>query len=222
GSGAHHADRPYRRASSIDGWLGLERHRHRVVRLGRRWSLVGDLDLGSRRDRVCRRLHAGPESSRRQTSCWRLVSQHHPLYWQLLDRRRSLVSRVTTRCGRCWPARGVLCHERWSVHHGWRVPLARAMQTGACTRTPPFRPVLRNRAALGYILGYGAHCFELYGMRTSIVAFWTFVGAQNRDRAFAGPFTVSVIVTLPAFASCLLRSTAASGFGPHAAIAAVR
>src|SRR5262249_12110763 len=29
-----------------------------------------------------------------------------------------------------------------------------------------FRPVLRNRAALGYILGYGAHCFELYGMRT--------------------------------------------------------
>jgi hypothetical protein len=35
-----------------------------------------------------------------------------------------------------------------------------------------FRPVLRNRAALGYILGYGAHCFELYGMRTWIVAFW--------------------------------------------------
>ena len=28
-----------------------------------------------------------------------------------------------------------------------------------------FRPVLRNRAALGYILGYGAHRFELYGMR---------------------------------------------------------
>src|SRR5690349_4914324 len=24
-----------------------------------------------------------------------------------------------------------------------------------------FRPVIRNRAALGYILGYGAHCFEL-------------------------------------------------------------
>ena len=42
-----------------------------------------------------------------------------------------------------------------------------------------FRPVLRNRAALGYILGYGAHCFELYGMRTWIVAFWAFVVAQN-------------------------------------------
>ena len=34
-----------------------------------------------------------------------------------------------------------------------------------------FRPVLKNRAALGYILGYGVHCFELYGMRTWIVAF---------------------------------------------------
>ena len=38
-----------------------------------------------------------------------------------------------------------------------------------------FRPVLRNRPALGYILGYGVHCFELYGMRTWLVAFWTFV-----------------------------------------------
>src|SRR5262245_14533650 len=34
-----------------------------------------------------------------------------------------------------------------------------------------FRPVFRNRKALGFILGYGAHCFELYGMRTWIVAF---------------------------------------------------
>jgi MFS family permease len=32
-----------------------------------------------------------------------------------------------------------------------------------------FRPVIRNRAALGYIFGYGAHCFELYGIRTWIV-----------------------------------------------------
>ena len=42
-----------------------------------------------------------------------------------------------------------------------------------------FRPVLRNRPTLGYILGYGAHCFELYGMRTWIVAFWTFVMATT-------------------------------------------
>ena len=29
-----------------------------------------------------------------------------------------------------------------------------------------FAPVLRNREAMGYVLGYGAHCFELYGFRT--------------------------------------------------------
>jgi hypothetical protein len=34
-----------------------------------------------------------------------------------------------------------------------------------------FRPVLHNRPAMGYILGYGAHCFELYGIRTWLVAF---------------------------------------------------
>ena len=71
------------------------------------------------------------------------------------------------------------------------------MQTGARARTLlDFRPVLRNRAALGYILGYGAHCFELYGMRTWLVAFWTFVVAQSDDSALVGPITVSVIVTL--------------------------
>src|SRR5947209_1775644 len=57
-----------------------------------------------------------------------------------------------------------------------------------------FRPVLRNRAALGYIFGYGAHCFELYGMRTWIVAFWTFVAAQNGGTALLSPVSVSVIV----------------------------
>ena len=50
-----------------------------------------------------------------------------------------------------------------------------------------FRPVLRNRPALGYILGYGAHCFELYGLRTWIVAFWAFVVARNGGSALLEP-----------------------------------
>src|SRR6476620_2589921 len=57
GPGAHRAHRPHRRASNIDRWLGLERSRDRVVWFVRGRSLVGDLDLGSCRDRVCRRLH---------------------------------------------------------------------------------------------------------------------------------------------------------------------
>ena len=42
-----------------------------------------------------------------------------------------------------------------------------------------FAPVFTNREALGYILGYGAHCFELYGIRTWLVGFWTFVVAHQ-------------------------------------------
>ncbi len=33
--------------------------------------------------------------------------------------------------------------------------------------------------AMGFVLGYGAHCFELYGIRTWLVAFWTFVVARH-------------------------------------------
>ena len=34
-----------------------------------------------------------------------------------------------------------------------------------------FRPALRNRSAIGYMLGYAAHCWELFGFRSWMVAF---------------------------------------------------
>src|SRR5436190_1155037 len=83
------------------------------------------------------------------------------------------------------------------------------------------RPVLRNRAALGYILGYGAHSFELYGMRTWIVAFWTFIVAQSDGAAPIGPITVSVIVTLLSLPASILGNEAALRYGRHRAISAI-
>lgn len=41
-----------------------------------------------------------------------------------------------------------------------------------------FRPVFRNRAALGFVLGYAAHCWELFGSRSWMVAFFAFVATQ--------------------------------------------
>jgi MFS family permease len=70
-------------------------------------------------------------------------------------------------------------------------------------------------------LGYGAHCFELYGMRTWIVAFWTFVVARNDDSALVGPITVSVIVTLLSLPASVLGNEAALRYGRHRAITAV-
>jgi predicted MFS family arabinose efflux permease len=84
-----------------------------------------------------------------------------------------------------------------------------------------FRPVLRNRQALGYILGYGAHCFELYGMRTWIVAFWAFVVAQSGDAALFGPVTVSVVVTLLSLPASVLGNEAALRYGRHRALTVI-
>ena len=84
-----------------------------------------------------------------------------------------------------------------------------------------FRPVIRNRGALGYILGYGAHCFELYGMRTWIVSFWTFVAARNADNVLLGPVAISVLITLLSLPASVLGNEAALRFGRHRAIAII-
>ena len=47
-----------------------------------------------------------------------------------------------------------------------------------------FRPVLRNRVAMGYVLAYGAHAWELLGQRAWIVAFLLF--SQSLQPANAG------------------------------------
>jgi len=81
-----------------------------------------------------------------------------------------------------------------------------------------FRPVLRNRPAMGYVLGYGAHCFELYGIRTWVVAFWTFVAARNADATPFGPVAVSVAFTVLAMPASILGNEAALRFGRHRAL----
>lgn len=84
-----------------------------------------------------------------------------------------------------------------------------------------FRPVFRNRAALGYIFGYGAHCFELYGMRTWIVAFWTFVAARNAGDVLLGPVAVSVLVTVLSLPASVLGNEASIRFGRLRAITVI-
>ena len=84
-----------------------------------------------------------------------------------------------------------------------------------------FKPVFRNRAALGYIFGYGAHCFELYALRTWMVAFWTYVAATNSGSSLLQPITVSVLATVLAMPSSILGNEVAIRFGRHRAIICV-
>jgi predicted MFS family arabinose efflux permease len=118
---------------------------------------------------------------------------------------------------------------------GWRAAflisgLGPFVMVVACLAMPPvkplplerrlldFAPVLRNRPAMGYVLGYGAHCFELYGIRTWVVAFWTFVAAQQPGSVPLGPVAVSVIFSLLAMPASIFGNEAALRFGRHRAL----
>ena len=84
-----------------------------------------------------------------------------------------------------------------------------------------FAPVFRNIKAMGFVLGYGAHCFELYGIRTWLVAFWTFVIAKNGQASFFTPVVVSVVFSLLAMPASIFGNELALKFGRHRAISAV-
>jgi predicted MFS family arabinose efflux permease len=96
------------------------------------------------------------------------------------------------------------------------MPAAKPLPTQG--RLLDFRPVLHNRPAMGYILGYGAHCFELYGIRTWLVAFWNFVAARHAGLTYFGPVTVSVVFSLLAMPASVLGNEAALRFGRHRAL----
>ena len=84
-----------------------------------------------------------------------------------------------------------------------------------------FAPVIANRPAMGFVLGYGAHCFELYGIRTWIVAFWTFVVMTHSGSAILSPITVSVLFTVLAMPASVLGNELALKIGRHRAITSI-
>ncbi len=84
-----------------------------------------------------------------------------------------------------------------------------------------FAPVIANRPAMGFVLSYGAHCFELYGIRTWIVAFWTFIVMRNSESAILSPLMLSFIFSLLAMPSSVLGNELALKLGRHRAITAI-
>jgi predicted MFS family arabinose efflux permease len=64
-----------------------------------------------------------------------------------------------------------------------------------------FAPVFRNRPAMGYVLGYAAHVWELFGARSWMVAFLGFVLLQHPGETGPAPTTIATIGTLIAMAS---------------------
>lgn len=78
-----------------------------------------------------------------------------------------------------------------------------------------FRPVFRNREAMGYIIAYGAHMWELYGQRAWIVAFLIFslslqTGAPD---AIVSAAVIASAVNLAGVAGNLVCNEFAMRFG---------
>ena len=61
-----------------------------------------------------------------------------------------------------------------------------------------FRPVLRNRRTLPYILGYSAHNYELFGQRSWMVAFLVFTASLQPADApmWVGAATLAALINL--------------------------
>jgi MFS family permease len=68
-----------------------------------------------------------------------------------------------------------------------------------------FRPVLRQRESMSYILGYAAHCWELFAFRTWLVAFMTFTAVAHASAVAESTITTvaSLILLLGLPASVL-------------------
>ncbi|MFL5450275.1 MAG: nitrate/nitrite transporter [Myxococcales bacterium] len=82
----------------------------------------------------------------------------------------------------------------------------------------PFRswvPILKNRAAAGYIAGYAAHCLELFGSRSWMVAFLTFSsGVQSAGREFPwSAQSIAAVVNLLAVPASIAGNEAALRVG---------
>ncbi|HJS37325.1 MAG TPA: MFS transporter [Burkholderiales bacterium] len=77
-----------------------------------------------------------------------------------------------------------------------------------------WRRVLANRASLGYMLGYGAHCLELFGSRGWMVAFLAFAaGVGSAGGSPWGAATVAAVVNLASVPASILGNEVALRLG---------
>ncbi|WP_448189398.1 MFS transporter [Azospirillum sp. sgz301742] len=76
-----------------------------------------------------------------------------------------------------------------------------------------FRPVLRNRPAMGYILGYTAHNWELFGCRGWLVAFLAFAAGAPVGQVPAEVTTLATVILMVGVAASILGNEAAQRWG---------
>jgi MFS family permease len=76
----------------------------------------------------------------------------------------------------------------------WVPPAAPAHRDERQEALLDFRPVLRQRESMSYVLGYAAHCWELFAFRTWLVAFMTFTAAAQASGV--GESTITTLASV--------------------------
>jgi len=77
-----------------------------------------------------------------------------------------------------------------------------------------FRPALRNRSAVGYVLGYAAHCWELFGFRAWMVAFMVFsLSLQPQINLKLSPQSLVTLILLAGVPPSILGNEGALRWG---------
>jgi MFS family permease len=99
----------------------------------------------------------------------------------------------------------------------WGIPKAGLERIKPPQPLLDFRPVLRNRAAMGYILAYSAHCYELFGLRAWLVAFLAFAfvdqGMVSDGNVPAVVTMLGTVILLLGLPASILGNEAATRFG---------
>ncbi|MFA7430784.1 MAG: MFS transporter [Rhodospirillaceae bacterium] len=91
-------------------------------------------------------------------------------------------------------------------------PVTPQRPEGPPVRLLDFRPVLRNRPAMGYVLGYAAHTWELFAFRSWVVAFLVAAGGAAAT-GWSAPATVATWGALVAMAASIGGAEVASRLG---------
>ncbi|MEA2779345.1 MAG: hypothetical protein QOK29_889 [Rhodospirillaceae bacterium] len=84
-----------------------------------------------------------------------------------------------------------------------------------------FRPVFANRKALGYILAYGAHGFELTAVRAWLVAFLGFAAARSDLAGSYGATAIAAVFSVIGLPSSVLGNELSVRYGRRRMLIAI-
>ena len=89
-------------------------------------------------------------------------------------------------------------------------------------RMRDFLPVLRNRSALAYGIGYGLHCWELFALRSWVIAFLVYAAAQDGGApGWFAPAIVAASLTMIGVPCYFAGNELAIRFGRQRVVTAV-